>query len=320
MTVTTTEAGVLPEPGPPSRQGQRRRPVVLVVAAAALVAAGTLTAVVATGGGGADAAVASAVANALDNRTATYTMSGSVGVLGASIGLSGHGAMDFTHNLMEEAVTVDTSALKLPVAAGPPLGATLTEQVVNADRTMYLNLGDVVGRVDPGKSWVSLDLSQLSDTSGVAAGLGLGSGTASGDPMATLRALAQKGSHVTDLGPDLLSGVPVERYKVSLDEHAISSAIAQANLPAWMRQAVSLVTDPNVSYIVDIDQQGHLRLLDTMTSLSVAGLQTTTEMILDFANFGAPVSVTVPPASEVVPYQTFLHDKNELDSPGPSSQ
>jgi hypothetical protein len=54
----------------------------------------------------------------------------------------------------------------------------------------------------------------------------------------------------------------------------------------------------SVSGTVDIDQQGQVRRLVTTTTQGTHG-RITTDRDLTFSNFGAPVSVTTPPASQV---------------------
>jgi hypothetical protein len=65
----------------------------------------------------------------------------------------------------------------------------------------------------------------------------------------------------------------------------------------------------SVSGTVDIDQHGRVRRLMTITTQGMHG-GVTTDRDLTFGNFGAPVQVTVPPASQVgytsKPYLGFL--------------
>jgi hypothetical protein len=64
-----------------------------------------------------------------------------------------------------------------------------------------------------------------------------------------------------------------------------------------------------VSGTVDIDEQGRLRRLVTITTQGIHG-KLTTERSLTFGNFGAPVPVTAPPAAQVgytsTPYLGFF--------------
>ena len=60
---------------------------------------------------------------------------------------------------------------------------------------------------------------------------------------------------------------------------------------------------------MDIDQQGRVRRLVTITTQGTHG-RITTDRDLTFGNFGAPVPVTAPPASQVgytsTPYLGFF--------------
>ncbi len=65
----------------------------------------------------------------------------------------------------------------------------------------------------------------------------------------------------------------------------------------------------SVTGTVDVDQQGRVRRLVTITTQGTHG-RITTDRDLTFGNFGAPVPVTAPPASQVgytsTPYWGFL--------------
>jgi hypothetical protein len=64
-----------------------------------------------------------------------------------------------------------------------------------------------------------------------------------------------------------------------------------------------------VTGTLDIDEQGRLRRLVTITTQGTHG-KITTARDLTFGNFGAPVPVTAPPPSQVgytsTPYSGFL--------------
>jgi hypothetical protein len=42
------------------------------------------------------------------------------------------------------------------------------------------------------------------------------------------------------------------------------------------------------------------------TTETVSGLSTNQDVTLDFSDYGVPVNVTAPPASEVAPFQSLL--------------
>jgi Protein of unknown function (DUF2510) len=265
----------------------------------AFKAASLATAVVVVAGGAflifgrhadADAAVADAVSSALASRTADVTISGSGGTAGANFTLTGTGAIDFDQNALQMSVTVASGSEQI------------TEQAVYLDNVIYLNLGDEIGRVVPGKSWVSLDLGQLSQGS-----TSLGSASSFGsDPAAALRALSQSGNTATDLGSSTINGVNVEGYSVQIDQATIQKAIAQENVPGWMQQALKSVSDPDVDYKVYVDDAGHLARMTTDVTEKVQSMTFHDSTTMDFTNYGTTVDVSAPPAGEVTSFQSFL--------------
>jgi hypothetical protein len=283
----STEAGALQSHRP-------RRPVVIK-------ALSLLLAVVLVGGGAfllfgrhtdADAAVADAVNSALGSRSADFTVSGSGSAAGQSFTLSGNGAIDFTQNDMQMSLTVSNGSQQV------------TEQAVYLNKVIYLNLGNAVSQIIPGKSWLSLDLSQLSQD-GAAQSLGSGSSLGN-DPAAALQALAQDGNKATDLGSSTIDGVTVEGYAVHLDAATLKAEIAKENLPSWMQDAVASVSNPNVDYKVYVDASGRVVRMTTDTSETVSGLSVNEGFSMDFSNYGASVNVSAPPAGDVESFQSFL--------------
>ncbi len=288
--VGTANSGVSGTP----QSHRPRRPVVVK-------ALSLLLAMVLVGGGlfllfgrhtDADAAVADAVSSALASRSADFTVSGSGGAAGQTFTLTGNGAIDFTQNAMQMSLTASSGSEQV------------TEQAVYLNKVMYLNLGSAIGEIVPGKSWVSLDLSQL--TQGNAA-QSLGAGSSLGnDPAAALQALAQDGNQATDLGSSMIDGVTVEGYAVHIDAATINADIAKENLPSWMQEAVASVSNQNVDYRVYVDNSGRLVRMTTETTATVHGLSLNESVTMDFSDYGATVDVSVPPASAVEPFQTFL--------------
>jgi hypothetical protein len=252
-------------------------------------------------GKSADAAVSDAVNSALASRTADLDISGSGGAAGSTFSLSGTGAIDFGQNALQ---------MSLKISGGPE---QITEQAIYLNKTIYLNLGNEVGQVLPGKSWLSLDLSQLTQGS-AAKSLGNG-GSLGGDPAAALQVLAQNGNKATDLGSSTINGVSVEGYAVQVDPAVIKADLARANLPAWLQEAVKSVRNPNVTYKVYVDGSGQLAPMTTDTTETVSGMAVNGGVTMDFTNYGAAVNVTAPPAGEVATFQSFLQAAQSLSGP-----
>ncbi len=271
------------------RPGQSKRTALLVVGlvTAAMILAGVIT-LVGTGGGGpesASASVVAAVTSALGDKTAGLTLSGSVDADGSTSPVSGTGVSDFT-----------TGAMEMDLHIGGMPGGSLSEKAIYDGNVGYLNMGPLIGEVIPGKSWVSLDLSQLSQSG--AKHLGLGGGSLTNDPMAALKDLTQEGNTTTDLGPSTISGTPVEGYSVKMNP--------KATLPSLMRQAASLAANPNLSYAVYLTKNGQLYRLSTTVSLTVDSQHVKETLAMDFSNFGQAVNISLPPTDQVGSFQQFM--------------
>jgi hypothetical protein len=278
--------------GPPAQAGRHRMGFkILIVALAVIVVAGGSFLLFGRRTS-ADAAVAQAVNSALASDSADLVISGSAGAEGATFTISGSGAVDFQQNSLQ--MTINLSGA----------GQQITEQAVYLDKVIYLNLGDKIGQILPGKSWLSLDLSQLSEK-GAATSLGAGSPFSS-DPAAALQALRQEGNTATDLGPSTVNGTNVEGYSVHVNPATIKNEIEQENLPAWMKQAAESVSESNVGYKVFVDTSGHLARVTTDLTVSASGTSVNEGFTMDFVHYGTPVNVTAPPGGEVATIQSFL--------------
>ena len=263
-----------------STQAGSRRPALkalCVVLVAAVVATGSF---VAFGRhSDADAAVVAAVNSSLSDRSADVAISGSGSAAGNNFSLNGTGAIDFTQNAMQVSLDVTDGTQQV------------NEQAVYQNDVVYVNVGNAIGQIVPGKSWVSLTLSQLSSVAGVSS---FGSNdTVGSDPAAALQALRQSGNGATDLGSSTVDGVHVEGYAVQM-------------------------TNPHLGYKVYVDSAGQLVRLTTDVNETLVGRDLSETTTMDFSNYGTSVSVTPPPAGEVTPFQTFLKAAMALSAPSGS--
>jgi len=281
-----------------ARPGQARRTSLLVVGlvALAMILAGTIT-ILGTGGGGtpsgASASVVDAVSSALGDKTASLTLSGSVQEGKITLPVTGTGDTDFTQNAME-----------LHMDIGGSQEGSMTETAEYEGNVMYLNMGTLIGQVIPGKSWLSLNLSQVVKSDDKQ--LGLGSNSLTNDPLEALKLLTQAGNTAADLGSSTINGTMVEGYSVKMNPTALQGELSSHNLPSWMRQAASLVTSPNLTYQVYITKAGLLDRMSTNMSLTADGQHVNETIAMDFSNFGQSVKIAAPPASQVGSFARFL--------------
>jgi hypothetical protein len=162
------------------------------------------------------------------------------------------------------------------------------------------SLGGLGSDLTQGKQWVSIDTSKVG--SGNAGALGGGLATF-GNPAAMLQQLQSEGANVTSLGPTTYDGTAVTEYSVTLPPSDIEKGLGQ--LPSSAQHALSGVTPPNIEAKVYVANGNLLKAIDLPISYSVMGKTISEDMTMVFSNFGAPVSVTPPPASEVIPFSEF---------------
>jgi hypothetical protein len=164
-----------------------------------------------------------------------------------------------------------------------------------------------------GKAWVEVSLlSQAAD--GSLPFLPLGNVNAS--PMDLLSALTAIASKVTDLGPATIRGVAVTHYRVTVDlakAEAHQRPQARAEFHAFA-SSLDSATQP-----VDVWVDGQARVTRIALSLPVphgsgmpAGFRLS--QAVDYYDFGIPVRVSAPPASEVMSASEFSRSMSSSGS------
>jgi hypothetical protein len=281
---TSDEADSVESMKAPARRQRRVLVAVSVIAVLAIVG-GVLTAVIGSPPN-ADAAVISAVDHALGDKTALVSLNENLTTAGKSVTFSGTGAFDFS----QDALQVD-------------LGGSVDGQSVNVDAlylggVVYENIAGI-SQLVPGKKWLSLNVSSLTKNAPTTAGL-------ANDPVAALSALAQQGATVVDLGPSTVDGQSVEGYSVTFNPATIQSEIQKAKLPSWMQSAVSSIAVNSTSEKVFLNGDSLVQVsVATSVNSSAAGTVTLNES-MDLSDYGTPVTITAPPAGQVIPFDQFL--------------
>lgn len=270
--------------------GLRRRTVVLAGAGVAVLAvAGVAIGIGASSGAPrtASATVAASVGRALSDRTARIELTMHVDGLGQQVDASGPGQIDFTTGSLLVTLGMDVSS------------TSLTVPVVYSGGTVYEKVPEL-STLEPGRSWATIGMGASAGGAGA-----LGSG---GNPAAMLALLEQKGATVTDLGPHTVDGAATTAYDVVIPKSMVEHAIADAHLPSWMRQAASQVDIGNTQETVYIDRAQHLRRVTIHVDEAAAGNTISVDETMTLSDYGLPVHVTIPPASETVPLQQVIQD------------
>jgi hypothetical protein len=257
----------------------RARLCVVIMAAVAVLAAGcgTLQAPA--------VALSAAVANtaATTSRVAvSTTMSGP----GMTTTITATGEFDYAH---------PRGVLRMGGGLGP--GGV---EVRYLPPQLYVKFAGAAGMPVPeGKSWVEISLPGQAAAESLPF-LPLGNVHAS--PMDLLAALTAMASKVTDLGPATIRGVAVTHYRVTVDL-AKAEAHQQPQARAEFHSFASSLDTATLPVDVWVDGQARVRRIAISLPMPPgsgmpAGLRVSEAV--DYYDFGVPVRVSAPPASEVM--------------------
>jgi hypothetical protein len=247
----------------------------------------------------ASAKVVNAVTTSLKDGTAHVTVTLAGSAVGTNVTGTGSGAIDFTDNALQLHLTVGADGQQEAIDA------------VYQGGVVYETLPGL-STVAPGKSWLSIDLSSLQKEEAQDPS----SGSLGSNPAVMLQMLAQQGNTVVPLGPSTIDGTAVNGYTVTVDPARAERQIKKAALPPWMQQAVAGLKVHDLRFKVYVDQSGLLRSMVSQVSESTgeAGNVSFSET-LDFSDYGTPVTVTAPPASQVETFEQLLQAAAAQGSP-----
>jgi hypothetical protein len=275
---------------PATPRRRRARVAAAALSAAALVAAVVAVSATAGGGHGPTHVVSGQPIFAAAAATeAAHTAQVSVSVT------SGSKVVDVQGN-------VDLAADASDFTAGLPMGIG-TVEVRTIGSAGYVKVpSDFQGLVG-GKPWVQVDLPTIDGLAGQQLGLpGLGGGL---DVTGMLDWLRGVSGNVTEIGTDTIHGDTTTHYRANVD---LTKAAAEAPpaVRAQVEQAAQAVGQ-TIPVDVWVDGQGRLRQLIVSVDPGKAqapdgGVLSGTGPVVvtvDLWGFGAPVTVTAPPADQV---------------------
>ena len=310
------------DPVLPGRIGSPSR-LTICVAVASILAAVAVGAAVYGGGSGAsgstsgsaaahgilaasasDSAAASSVAFTV---SAVETTSGAVSTL-----VSGSGSFDLSRRVGR--MTASIPALSSLVGGGSQGSVTL----ISDGTDVYVNV-PALSSLTGGKTWLEASIASLASMSGVSTGSS--SLSALTDPSSVLGLLGSLGGTVTRVGTVQLDGVQTTEYQttisvasiaseldhrghLSTSESAAASALEKLGVPtipvtAWVGSDGLL---RQVSLSVDLSHATPGSLFGALGSSSsgssVMGSASEVNITVGLSDYGQPVSVTVPPASD----------------------
>ncbi|MDR0346229.1 MAG: hypothetical protein LBI49_24540 [Nocardiopsaceae bacterium] len=256
--------------------------VLVVLAGIAVLAAGC----------GTEVAHGTSVATAVTRtgaRTARIAITTGARTQGMSFSFTQTGVFDFAR---------DRGMLSLRGPAG------MAQEVRFLPPRTYLKLSTGAhGPLPHGKSWVSFKAAPGNGPG--AAMFGPAGSTDPGDMLAALRAVS---SGVTKLGSDVIRGVRVTHFRVSVDPAKAAARVPRSHRPGFEAFAHGLGAG---TIPVDVWVDQHELVRQVRISLhphhgqgipAAAGVTQT----IDFWDFGVPVRVSPPPAAEIAGGSRFM--------------
>jgi hypothetical protein len=184
-------------------------------------------------------------------------------------------------------------------AAGTSL--TMDERIIGT--TIYMRSPLLTRQIPGAKPWLKFDLAKLGKSMGVNFGAILNSSSTS-DPTQSLTYLEASSNSIQNLGTQQIDGVTTTHYHAVVDMRKAMKLLA-ARAPAGQRAAVRstyqhLIDQTGViTYPMDVwvDDQGLVRQMHMQMPMPNSG--ESMDMTMKLSDFGAPVKVSAPPASQV---------------------
>jgi hypothetical protein len=238
-------------------------------------------------------AVASALTNSLQFKSAATTMSIGIEESRGTETITSEGVTNFDTGVATQAVRIVSG------------NERVDERVISDGSKIYVHLdGGIIAKIVAGKSWVSI-------ASGRSAGSSVTGGGGAGNDAAILRVLSAPGNDVSDLGSSRLNGHHVHLYAVHLTRSEINRDLEREHLPQFVRQAIALVHIPAITYTLAVNGANQLTAMKATLHLKADGQQITEHLSEGYSRYGAKVTVTPPPSNEVIAFQRFLQIAEE---------
>ncbi len=176
-----------------------------------------------------------------------------------------------------------------------------------ADNHFYMGIesgGQDISSFVPGKHWVEIPVPVGSASNSL--------GTGTSDPLAQLQLLVARGNKVTSLGTKLIRGVTASGYAVILNRRNMLRAerqfLSSSGLNAATQQQLAIAAQNIPTPTIDVWFDSSKLLLQMGFGMNETenGTNVAVNLVMDFVNYGAPVSISVPSPSDVTSYSQFV--------------
>jgi len=264
------------------------RRLILLLAAALLVAG--------CGGGGAlSFDPAASAANTSKAGTAKLVFATTIGGgTGKALHMNGIGSVDF----QAKTASMTFAVADLLRASGVPVTANEQWTILTEGLVVYMHAPTLSRQLPGAKPWLKLDIEQLAKSRN--ANLGQFRELTQNDPTQMLAYLKATSGKIKKIGTEDVRGVSTTHYRATVDLAKVAEQ-APANVRKAFRTSIialedSLGTD-KLPVDVWVDKDNLVRRLAEHLTVAGAGR---IDFSVDFYDFGTPVTITTPPASETL--------------------
>jgi hypothetical protein len=228
-------------------------------------------------------ALLTAVHSSTDQSSADIGMTVTAAVGGKSIRVSGKGSVDLASSAMQMAMSFE----------GVPQLSGTTVSIIVDDGTAYISYPGI-STVVPGKTWIS-EPASASTTSGVQVS----------NASDLLKVLAAKGAVVNKTGVGTIGSTPVTQYSVELTPSLIAAQTGSLGIPSSDSATLQQLAQNGLTFVVYVNPANQIRRLRIQVAVPATSSSPSTQesIVVDFTNYGTPVSVSAPPASAVTTLQ-----------------
>jgi hypothetical protein len=213
--------------------------------------------------------------------------------------ISAHGAVDEAGR--RATMSMDFGSLGDLLGARGVSGDDLELDVVFEWPVAYMRVPFLADRIPGGKSWVKMDLEAVARKQGIE--LPSVASFGQSDPSAFLDFLRAAGDLRT-VGKEQVQGVRTTHYLARIDLQKFAAKLPakqREQLAAAFVQLEQLTQNGQLTPLVDawVDGEGLLRRFEMSFSVPAGSASADVSMAMDLHDFGAPVDVRTPEASDV---------------------
>jgi hypothetical protein len=263
-------------------------PRLAVLAALLLAAAGC-------GGGGGKGAQSGAAAgqNPIAQAAARTSRAGSVKIefeiTGKAVKGGGRGVFD----------TGTAGAGRLAMTVEGNSGPATTVDTITDGALLYIRTPVFQQALPPGKEWVRVDLALLARQNGVDLGSLVDSNPTPNGALAYLRGSTGR---VQDLGKQNVKGEETTHYRATIDLEQAAKR-AKGSTRQSIRRVIDVAGVTKLPVDVWVGADGYVR---KVTYAQHSGRNQSAKITMEMYDFGAPVTITPPPAAVVIDFQKML--------------